>query len=826
MEPEGSPRVLAHAGETDESAAIAADLVRHAAVGLYRLDADGRLVHANLALARLLAHPSVEELLPARAAFRTDLYADTGHADRLAGHLDRHGHVERLEAEVVCADKKHMWVAETAVVLRDAAGRKTGEAGTLIDIDERRGAEEALARSEEKYRTLAEHSQDGIYVLQDGRIAYANPVLTHMGGYEPEEVVGEKAERFFAAGEREMVRKIRALRDSGDQEEFYYETRLLAKDGKTEVPVSIKSGPIRYLGETAIVGTVRDLREIYADKRRTESARARYRNFVKHAGVGIYRSTPSGKLLSANPALVRLLGYASRGELRAQITNVCDLYAVPAERNSTLVKLEAEGIFKARELRLRRRNGTVIWVAETARVVRDEESRPLYYEGMLEDISARKKVERELRFRTTHDALTNLPNRKLFGGYLSAALKAARRRGRAEHALVFADLNTLRRVNESLGHSPGDLLLQETVRRLQRAVGPRDVLCRYSGDKFALLAAGVSTRIAAEALAARIEATLENPFIIRGHEIYPRVSLGIVLCTPDYANTEAVLHDADTALNACGGEDQTGHVIFDETIRNAATERLQLESDMRAGLERGEFEMHYQPICDIVKRRIVAFEALLRWRHPRQGLLLPELFLPIAEETGLIFELGDMGFQASLRDCLTWQESGAEIAVAFNLSNSQFNADRLPTTIAAGLEHSGLPAQLLHLEVTEEVFMADQARARRIFERLHKLGVKFHLDDYGTGNAGLSWLREFPFDALKLDRSYVKEIPRDWRTRSILRNVIGLARDLDMSAIAEGVEREEQVAALRQMNCALAQGFYYGAAVEPEAARALLIDNA
>ncbi len=806
----------------DGETSIEAELVSHAAVGLYRLDADGKLVHANPALAGLLAHSSTTELLPARVDFRRDLYADSEHASRIVGHLEKHGRVERLEAEVVRADKRHVWMAETAVVLRDANGRKTGEAGTLIDIDERHGAEEALARSEEKYRTLVEHSQDGIFVLQDERIVYANPVLTRMGGYEPEEVIGEKAERFFVPAERDRYRKIQALRESGSRTEFYYETRLLAKDGKAEVPVSIKSGPVRYLGENAIIGTVRDLSSYLAEKRRSEKAEDRYREFVKHAAVGIYRSTPSGELRVANPALAGMLGYASLDELRAVVANVRDLYAFPKERESSLAKLEAEGTFKARELRLRRRDGTAIWVAETARVVRDDTGRPLYYEGMIEDISERKKIERKLRFRMTHDALTNLPNRELFGGYLATALKTARCLGKAGHAVAFVDLDVLRGVNDSLGHAQGDLFLKEAAARLQGAIGPRNVLCRYGGDKFALLAAGVASIAAADALAVRIESALNEPFVLRGHEIYPRVKLGVALCTPDYGDIDALLHDADTALTACDRMDRIGHAVFDDTIRNAATERLQLESDMRAGLERGEFEMHYQPIYDNAKRRIVSFEALVRWRHPQRGLLEPAVFLPIAEETGLIFELGEQGFRAALRDCLSWQGAGEEVAVAFNLSNSQFNAERLPARLAEGLESSGLPAHLLELEITEDVFLSDPLRARRMFERLRRLGVKFHLDDYGTGYAGLFWLRELAFDALKLDRSYVERIPHDWRARAIVRNVIALARDLGMGVIAEGVETEDEVDTLAAMNCGLVQGYYYGAAVEPQAVRGLL----
>ncbi|MGH8274739.1 MAG: sensor domain-containing protein [Gammaproteobacteria bacterium] len=810
--------------DTERAGAVHAhvELFEHAAAGLYRLDAAGRLVYANPVLARLLGHLSAEELLRVRTDFRAGLYADPHHVERLGARLETHGRVEDLEAELLQADKERIWVAETVVVIRDTEERKLGEAGTLININRRRIAEKAFARSEEKYRTLIEHSQDGVYVMQNSRIVYANAVLTRMCGYTPDEVVGEKAESFFAPSERAQYAEFQRAREGGSREDFYYETRLLARDGKTEVPVSIHSGPIRYLGENAILGTVRDLSEAYRARRRLEEAEMRYHDIVEHAVAGIYQSTPAGDLLRANPALLRMLDHDSLAGLKAEVDRVQNLYAVPGAREAALEKLYAEGSLTDKELLLRRRDGTTVWVSESARVVRDDSGRIAYFEGILKDISARKLAEAQLRHRAEHDLLTGLANRDRFREDLAVALEAARREEGPGHAVLFADLDVVKRVNDGLGYAQGDRLLKAAATRLCEEAGPNDILCRYSGERFALLAEGVASRPAAEKMAQRIEAAFDAPFPIRGHEIYTRMRIGIAPCEPASENPEAVLRNADAALFECKRLGKARFVFFDDEVRNAAEGRLRLESDMHAGLDRGEFEMHYQPIRDLATQRIVAFESLLRWRHPERGLLDAGAFISVAEETGLIHDLGRLGFHAALNDCMNWQVGGAEVAVAFNLSNLQFGIERLPEWIERKLESTGLPPHLLHLEVTEEVFRESPARARRMFGRFQELGVQVHMDDYGTGRSGFSWLCELPFDALKIDRSFVNRFPHDERTRAILKGIIALADGLDIDVIAEGVECKEEAVALAEANCRFVQGYFYGAATDAEATLALL----
>ncbi len=927
--------------ETDDAV-----LAKYAAVGLYRLDVAGKLEHANDRLVQMLGFSSVKELIGARRDFRETLYADRDYARRLTELIERDGGAEGVEVELRRRDEGRIWASETVAQIFDDSGRKLGEVGTLADVSKRHVAEEAYAHSEEQYRTLVEHSQDGIFVSRNGRYLYVNPVYAHMLGYEPEEMIGEDTLRFFAPDEHTRIYLLREQRRAGHWERASYEVRLLKKDGETEVQVSVNSGPIRFLGENASTGTVRDITAEREATRQLEAAKDRYRTIVEYAVVGIYQSSPDGKLLSANPALVRMLGYETVEEFRGAVTHLRDLYLIEGQREALQSKLETEGNLRGEELRMRRRGGSEVWLSETARVVRDKTGKPLYYEGMLEDVSARKDaeqalarsellfrtlienahvgvflvregrlsyvnqafagmlgyreeellgrpvtslaaaesehcaadlsllaegkesrierectliasdgvrrviggisaavarlgnesvmivtvrdltaqkaIERELRHHASHDPLTGLPNRSLFREHLLAALDASRRDGVQRHAVLFADLDAFRLVNDSLGHAEGDRLLVEATQRFQQAAGAQDVICRYGGGEFAVLAEGITNRAEAKVLAERIEESFGKPFRLGDHEIHGQVTIGIVLCDPDYESPEEVLRDADAAMATGKRSDETKHVFFDSTIRNASMERLQIESALRAGLARGEFELHYQPIYDLARDRVDSFEALLRWHHPERGLLEPDEFLNIAEETGLLLDIGWEGLDAALAACAGWRAAGADISVAVNLSNQQFRAAQLPDRIATALQRSGVPAHLLHLEITEAVFVDNPALARRMLRRLHALGIKLHLDDFGTGYSSLSYLSELPFDALKIDRSFVQQLPHGPRARAIVRSIIMLARDLGLGVIAEGIERSEQAAALTAMDCTLAQGHLLGAPLTTEDALALV----
>lgn len=915
------------------------ELLHHAAVGLYRLDAAGRLSDANPALAELLGYESVKALMENGTDFRERLYADSTHSDALTAVLARQGRARHHKVEIRRSDGITLWVAETVREVIDAHGRKVGEVGTLAEVSGELAAERALAVSEDKYRSLVEHSQDGVFVIQDGVYVYVNQAYAAMLGYSPQEMIGENFLRFFAPEERQKIVDMWRERQAGNWEQQAYEVYLLGKDGKTRVLASVRSGPIHYAGAMASTGTVRDITAYRDTEQQLKLAERRFRDIVEHAVIGIYQSTSDGRLLSANPALARILGYESVAELKANVSNVRSLYIDEAERNRLIAKLEAEGSVQGSELRLRHRDGMELWVQDNARVVYDETGAVICYEGMVEDITVRKMVEQALYrseqlFRTlventhvgvllvrdgvvsyanramasmlnyrestlagkplmelfapearncveavqaalqtadaprlyessllaadrmrrikanlsvsavfledapvtiitvqdlsrekraesrlrrlaTHDPLTDLPNRNLLRDRLVEVLSETHEKGNTDWAVLFLDLDAFKRVNDSLGHAAGDELLVELASRLRRAVRPGDLVCHHGGDEFVILADNVPHEADVVELAERIEASLAEPFHVDEHEIYNQATIGIALGRREYEMPEEVLRDADSAMAAGKRLGKVCHVVFNSSIHVAAMERLETEAALRTGLSRDEFVCHFQPIMDVRDNRVTSFEALLRWNHPEHGLLKPQAFLQVAEETGLIVSLGWRGLTHALAACREWRErsGGRPIGVAVNLADAQFRLPQLPERIAHALEQMELPPESLHLEVTERVFVETPALARRTLNRLHALGVRLYLDDFGTGYSALSYLRELPFDALKIDRSFTAALPHDTRTAAIVKSIVALANDLDLTVVAEGIEQPEQARILSDMGCDLFQGHLYGAAV-------------
>ncbi len=801
-------------GENDATPVVAGAQVGEATRGLYKLDARGCLSWADPALAKLLGHASVDELLAARHYFRADLYQDSGHAEWLERWVHQHDELRNAEAVILRADGRRRVVSENLRILRNDRREKQGEEGELVDLGDWSAIEGAWTRTQYRYRTLLEQSQDGVFVAREGRYTYVNVPYARMLGYEPHEMIGRRVEPVFAPDQRAFYNHLWRGRQGKHWEEAVYETRLLHKEGHA-VPVSVNAGPLPVLGEDAALGTVRDLSDQHANRELSEMAEARYRAVVRHASVGVYRSTRAGELLGANQPLVDMLGYDSMADFKSSVRHIEDVYVKPDRREALLARLEKEGEIRDVELRLYRRGGREAWFLETSRLVRDDPDYPVCYEGILVDITERKLAERKLRYMASHDPLTQLPNRELTRERLRVMLETARGKCMAHGAVLRVDLNVLKRINDSLGYAQGDRLLKEAARRLYEAVGEAGSVSRHEGDAFVVLAPTIMKARMAENLAEAIEQVFVEPITVAGHNIQVQTAIGIVMCEPQSDNVEAVLRDADAAMMACKrriGRD-SGHLLFDNAIRVAAVSRLQLETDMRAGLERGEFEMHYQPIYRMDDSKLVGFEALARWRHPQKGLLEPAAFIGVAEQTGLILQLGRATLVPVLRDCARWQAHADNIFVAFNLSDRQFHTPGLVPTIALELGRAGLASRLFHIEVTESVFVADPVAARKIIKQLHELGVQLYLDDFGTGYSGLSYLNELSFDALKIDRGFIEGLVRDKRTRAIVRHIITLAHDLDIGVVAEGIESEEEAAVLRGLNCALGQGYLYGAAI-------------
>jgi diguanylate cyclase (GGDEF)-like protein/PAS domain S-box-containing protein len=468
------------------------------------------------------------------------------------------------------------------------------------------------------------------------------------------------------------------------------------------------------------------------------------------------------------------------------------------------------------ELRMIHRSGSWRWVlCRGARLPGCE-----LLGGSLTDVTALKMAENRLLVEASHDRLTGLPNESLFLDRLALALVRSSRRPAKSIAVLYLDLDRFHTVNDSLGVEAGDELLVEIARRLTELLRLGDTLARLGGDKFALLLDGVRGAEEAVDFAQEIARTLKRPLRLAGHEVFAQGSIGIALARAAADRPEDLLRDAITAMHRAKRDGSTVCEVFDPEMNQQAKERLRLEADLHHALERRELVLHYQPIVALEKGELSAFEALVRWQHPERGLVRPDLFIPIAEETGLILPLGSWVLEEAcrtMRDLHRRFPHSDHVAVAVNLSGRQFEDGELMGSVTRALESSELAPERLELEMTESVVMA---RTRENAERLHSLrdlGIRLLIDDFGTGYSSLSSLQSFPLDSLKIDRTFVSRMEFEAEKREIVRTIVSLARTLEMEVVAEGIETPEQLAMLRELGCEYGQGFFFSGAVDTHA---------
>jgi len=446
----------------------------------------------------------------------------------------------------------------------------------------------------------------------------------------------------------------------------------------------------------------------------------------------------------------------------------------------------------------------------------------------LTDISELKDAERQIRHQAFHDALTNLPNRTLFMEHLAMAMKRSRRRDNYLFAVLYMDIDRFKLVNDGLGHGVGDRLLVAFGHKMRESLRDIDILARFGGDEFVILLEDIDEPDYALLVADRLQDALKVPFEIDGNIVFAPASFGIVLNTKDYDKAETIIRDADAAMYHAKEQGRARFKVFDKKLHEKALHHLQMETDLRRAMERREFEVHYQPIVSLDRVQVIGFEALIRWNHPQHGMIYPDSFIPIAEETGLIIPIGRWVLQESCNSLRQWQdrlESSLPLFMSVNISSKQFLRPTIVSEIQEALGHSGLKPEQLKLEITETALMDDAEETVKIVRRLKDFGIQIVIDDFGTGYSSMSYLQRLPIDTLKVDRSFIsliKDHPDE--NRSIVETIISLAHRLDLNVVAEGVETEEQHQVLAGMNCQLAQGFFFARPLNGEQMNQL-VDN-
>lgn len=481
----------------------------------------------------------------------------------------------------------------------------------------------------------------------------------------------------------------------------------------------------------------------------------------------------------------------------------------------------------ADEYRFQREDGTYAFVIDRGYVVHDPKGKPVRMLGSMMDVSERKLLEEQLTHQALHDPLTKIANRVLFRDRVDHAL-SKQRRDSTSLAVLFLDLDNFKSVNDSIGHGAGDKLLIAVAQRLQDSLRSSDTAARLGGDEFAVLVESVRNSEEAIMIAERVKSVFKQPFVIDGKEVFMATSIGIAQSGDEAATADDLLRNADLAMYRAKNDGKGNYVVFEPRMHEALMERLELEDDLRLAIENHEFTIHYQPIVDLGSTEMLGMEALVRWNHPRYGMLAPMKFIPLAEETSLIVPLGEWILGEACRQTKEWCDKfdpALNISVTVNISIRQFQQKELVEIIRCALETSGLRPNSLILEITESFMMQETESTITKLQELKKLGIRLAIDDFGTGYSSLSYLQRFPIDILKIDKSFVDKIGNGEEGRAVARAIIMMGDSLHLKTIAEGIERPEQIAALQTLGCEAGQGFHFAHPLTPSAMERFLSEK-
>jgi diguanylate cyclase (GGDEF)-like protein/PAS domain S-box-containing protein len=672
-----------------------------------------------------------------------------------------------------------------------------------------------LAERDQIFQLVSENAADMIALVDsDGRRLYNSPAYQKILGYSPEELRATSSfEQIHPDDRPRVLNAAEKARLSGQGERVEY--RMRHKDSSWRTLESTACAIRNARGETdKLVIVNRDIterkraEELLLHNAALRHAEEKYRTIFEDAVIGIFQLTPEGRPLNINRALAQIHGYDSPEQLMREASNlVSQLFVDPGQIDELRRVLDEKGVVRSVEVEVHCRDRTRKWVLVNVRAVGDCDGKIILYEGTLEDITDRKVAETRAQFLAYYDALTGLPNRTLLQDRLGKALAGCRRR-KDKVALLFLDLDGFKVINDSFGHSFGDLLLRKVADHLKSQAREQDTVARIGGDEFIVVLTGVKDVMDAAVAAERIMDAMIAEIVIEGHSLNVSCSMGISIFPEHGADSETLIKNADAAMYSAKESGRNAFQFFSKEMNAQVVERLTLEHGLRTALDKNELFLVYQPQMDVATGTIVGLEALLRWQHPELGAVLPDRFVCIAENSGLILPIGAWVLRTACSQARKWQDEGlCAIPVAVNVSAVQFRQQGFRELISRVLSETGLASQYLELEVTESLLLSNADMTSSVLRELKRMGLKLAIDDFGKGYSSLGYLKQFPFSKLKIDRSFIRDVAANPEDAAITAAIISMAKSLSLKVIAEGVENEAQMSFLRALHCDEIQGY-------------------
>lgn len=673
------------------------------------------------------------------------------------------------------------------------------------EIHKREKAARSLIKSEKRYRALVETTAEGFFMIDDSLVILdVNPAFCRLVGAGREELLGGSV--------RDVLGEYAADRFTERQSSDYrFELSFTNRDGR-EVDLFINATHLYEsdLDKLTFAFTT-DISNYKLMEKALRASEEEYRTIAEYTFDWEMWIGPTGSVKYVSPSCERISGYPKayfmEGPMRVEnILHKSDREYWQAAMNGKF--LSADGT----DMRLFRRDGLLRWVSLTGHQVTADDGSSLGLRVSLRDITKRKFMEKQLQYEALHDPLTGLANRTLCCDRILQAVERAKRRSNYFYAVVFMDLDRFKIVNDSLGHNIGDKLLVEVSKRLLQAIRELDTVSRFGGDEFIVVLEELSSPREGIRIVRRLRDNLSVPLVIDGHKINVAASYGVLLSPTDYEKPEEIIQNANVAMHQAKEAGRDRIKVFNKRMLDQAVLAMQLESDLRSAIANGEFFLDYQPIYSFENGRVVGFEALIRWNHPERGLVMPNDFIPMAEESGLIFELGSWVITESCRQMKSWVStygSAADMMMSINISGRQFSQPTLVDNILSNLSEFDLPAHNLKVEITETAIMERAKQAVEMLNRLKKAGVRVSIDDFGTGYSSMSNLQEFPLDQLKIDISFVSKMCESAENAEIVKAIVNLAHNLGLNVVAEGVEELSQQEMLREMGCEFGQGYLF-----------------